>query len=71
MTESVTEMCYRVVLGKTQEISRQERGFNCTGKRDSLKFEQEMRYYFGVFVQNSANRTMMFHVKEKCQLKVK
>ena len=33
------------------------------GKQDSLKFGQEMRDYFGVFVGNSANCTVVSYAK--------
>ena len=57
--------------GKRKKYLDKKEDLTALGKRDSLKFGQEMRYYFGVFVGNSANRTVVSHVKENCKLKVK
>ena len=51
-------------LGKHKKYLDKKGDLTTLRIRDWLKFGQQMRDYFGVFVRNSANRTVMSHVKE-------
>ena len=64
---------YREVLywGKCKKYLDKKGDLTALGKRDSLKFGQEMRDYFGVLVGNSANRTVVSYVEEDYKLTVK